>query len=109
MIHARSLPRPFIFCILLSSCLASSPLCTAAAQDDAQEEIARSRGDVVWLDFWASWCVPCRHSFPWMNAMQDKYGPLGLTIVAVNLDAERSDADRFLATMPAGFRIQFDP
>jgi hypothetical protein len=41
--------------------------------------------------------------------MQEKYGPLGLTVIAVNLDEGRSDADRFLASTPAAFRIQFDP
>ncbi len=41
--------------------------------------------------------------------MQQKYGSLGLTVVAVNLDSDRADADRFLASMPSGFQIQFDP
>jgi thiol-disulfide isomerase/thioredoxin len=87
----------------------SSEPSPALAAGGAPEEIARSQGEVVWLDFWASWCVPCRHSFPWMNAMQEKYGPLGFTVVAVNLDSDRTEADRFLESIPAAFKVQFDP
>ena len=46
-------------------------------------------GKVRLVDFWASWCGPCRHSFPWMNAMQEKYAAQGLQIVGVNVDEER--------------------
>lgn len=67
------------------------------------------RGKVVVLDFWASWCVPCRRSFPWMNEMQQKYGDEGLVIVAVNLDNEALDAAKFLQAYPAEFKIAYDP
>ncbi|MDH5633753.1 MAG: TlpA family protein disulfide reductase [Gammaproteobacteria bacterium] len=67
------------------------------------------RGKVVYLDFWASWCVPCRESFPWMNAMQNKYHDKGLAVVTVNLDKERALADKFLKEVPAAFVIGFDP
>ena len=66
------------------------------------------RGKVVVLDFWASWCVPCRRSFPWMNEMQEKYGDDGLVIIAVNLDNQASDAERFLQQFPAKFSISYD-
>ena len=65
--------------------------------------LERMRGKVVYVDFWASWCGPCRRSFPWMNEMQQKYGEQGLVIVGVNVDKKRSDADRFLAQLPATF------
>jgi thiol-disulfide isomerase/thioredoxin len=65
-------------------------------------------GKVVMVDFWASWCVPCRRSFPWLNAMHEKYADDGLVIVGVNLDLERAEADRFLAEFPASFKIVYD-
>ena len=68
----------------------------------------RYSGKVVVLDFWASWCVPCRRSFPWLNAMQQKYADEGLTIIGVNLDMERDDAARFLEEYPAEFAILYD-
>jgi cytochrome c biogenesis protein CcmG, thiol:disulfide interchange protein DsbE len=67
------------------------------------------RGKVVYLDFWASWCGPCRQSFPWMNAMQARYADKGLVIVAVNVDTAREDALRFLQQLPARFGIAYDP
>lgn len=66
------------------------------------------RGKVVYVDFWASWCGPCRRSFPWMNDMQQKYGGKGFVVVGVNVDKKRADADRFLAQNPANFTIAFD-
>jgi thiol-disulfide isomerase/thioredoxin len=66
------------------------------------------RGKVVYVDFWASWCGPCRRSFPWMNDMQQKYGSKGFVVVGVNVDKKRSDADKFLAQNPANFTIAFD-
>jgi len=77
-----------------------------AAPPQALEPV---EGKVIWVDFWASWCVPCRRSFPWMNTMQQKYGSQGLQIIAVNLDKDRALADGFLAEVPAQFSLRFDP
>lgn len=74
----------------------------------AAQKLSDFRGKVVYLDFWASWCGPCKQSFPWMNEMQRKYGDRGLQVVAVNLDAIRTEADAFLAAQPALFALAFD-
>ena len=66
-------------------------------------------GKVVYLDFWASWCVPCKKSFPWFNEIQERYKNQGLVIVAVNMDQEREDVEKFLAKYPADFVIAYDP
>ena len=70
--------------------------------------LEKLRGQVIYVDFWASWCGPCRRSFPWMNEMQQKYGGKGLAIVAINVDKKRADADKFLAQLPASFPVVFD-
>lgn len=72
-------------------------------------DLAALQGQVVLLDFWASWCAPCKLSFPWMNALQTRLGPRGLQVVAVNLDRQRSAADLFLRQTPAQFLVAFDP
>jgi cytochrome c biogenesis protein CcmG, thiol:disulfide interchange protein DsbE len=66
-------------------------------------------GRVTHVDFWASWCAPCRLSFPWMNQMHERWAAQGLRIVAVNLDRRDADALRFLAQNPARFELAFDP
>lgn len=73
-----------------------------------QVRLADLKGRVVYVDFWASWCAPCKQSFPWMNDMQAKYGPRGLSIVGVTVDKKREDADKFLASTPAKFLVGFD-
>lgn len=91
--------------LLLAALLIWAPLTTA----DNGLNLSNYDGKVVIVDFWASWCVPCRRSFPWMNAMQDKYRGDGLVIIAVNLDRNAEDAARFLAKYPAKFEIIYDP
>ena len=67
------------------------------------------RGKVVYLDFWASWCGPCKQSFPWMENLKDTYGRQGLAVIAVNLDMDRADADKFLDRFRPTFEVRFDP
>lgn len=67
------------------------------------------RGKVVYLDFWASWCKPCRESFPWMNELLTKYPAEDFTVITINLDAETEAMHRFLDKVPANFDIYHDP
>ena len=79
-----------------------------AQSTKGEVKLADYKGKVVYVDFWASWCGPCRRSFPWMNDMQQKYGGKGLVVVGVNVDKKRADADKFLAQIPASFTLAFD-
>jgi thiol-disulfide isomerase/thioredoxin len=74
-----------------------------------QLDLREFAGKVIYLDFWASWCVPCRQSFPWLNDIQVAYANRGLVVVAVNLDKEPQLAAKFLEGNPAAFRIVYDP
>lgn len=71
-------------------------------------DLAQYRGHVVVVDFWASWCKPCRQSIPWLNAMHSRYAAKGLVVLGVNVDAERADADKFLRQTPIDFAVVFD-
>lgn len=80
-----------------------------AVADTATEfDLEKYEGQVVVLDFWASWCVPCRRSFPWLNAMHAKYSSQGLVIVGVNVDNDPAAAAAFLKEYPADFQIHYD-
>jgi len=72
-------------------------------------KLSELKGKAVYLDFWASWCGPCKQSFPWMNEMQAKYGAKGLHVLAVNLDQKPEDAAGFLQQTKADFLIAMDP
>lgn len=67
------------------------------------------RGKVLYVDFWASWCVPCLLSFPFMTELQKTDGDRGLQVVAVDMDSKAADADAFLARHPAGFAVAAVP
>lgn len=98
---------------IAASAIAAAPgspapgLSLPAASGEAVD-IGKLRGKVVYVDFWASWCGPCKRSFPWMNEMNRKYADKGLAIVAVNVDKKRADAERFLAVTPAQFTVVYD-
>lgn len=77
--------------------------------DTGELRLAERRGAVLWIDFWASWCAPCRQSFPWMHALQGRYAARGLQVVAINLDPKPEPARRFLAEHPVSFPVAFDP
>lgn len=60
---------------------------------------------VIYIDFWASWCVPCRKSFPFMNRLHEEYSAQGLKVIAINMDEEPNDAVKFLEKYPAKFSV----
>lgn len=113
----RKLLVSFIFLALsLVLSLASFP---AAAGKPAPEftlplkngsiTLSQYKGKVVYLDFWASWCIPCRKSFPWMNSMEQKYSNKGLKIITINLDKKEKAVEKFLKRYPAKFAVAYDP
>lgn len=67
-----------------------------------------THGKVVMVDFWASWCDPCKDSFPAMAELQKKYADQGFVIIAINVDENRSDMDDFLKKNAAGFAVVRD-
>ena len=66
------------------------------------------KGQVVLLDFWASWCGPCKESFPVMDDLHQKYGPKGLVVLAVNVDESAAAMNEFLKEHPVKFVIVHD-
>jgi len=92
-----------LLCSLLSGLSAA-----AGASTDALD-LEKFKGKVVLLDFWASWCAPCKASFPWMQRLNRRYPRADLVVIAVNVDHERSLAERFLDAERPDFSVVFDP
>ncbi|WP_396589213.1 TlpA disulfide reductase family protein [Bermanella sp. R86510] len=67
------------------------------------------RGKVVYLDFWASWCGPCRQSLPLLNDLRNDLKQKGFEVLAVNLDEEKAAAQGFLDRFPVDYPILLDP
>lgn len=100
-----------IFLLILTTPVCSAqkaPTFTLPGNPD-DVNLSELKGKVVYLDFWASWCDPCRKSFPWMNEMVSRYNSNEFTVIAVNLDTSRKEADLFLKKVPANFTIAYDP
>jgi cytochrome c biogenesis protein CcmG, thiol:disulfide interchange protein DsbE len=86
-----------------------APSFSLTTQNGKTVSLESLKGKVVLLDYWASWCVPCKQSFPWLSAMHEKYSAKGLVIVAVNLDKKRELADEFISKFTVPFTVAFDP
>lgn len=81
-----------------------------AFANSAEDTIALEdyQGKVVYVDFWASWCGPCRRSFPKLEALHQKYQDQGFEVVAINLDEEADAGHEFLERYPVSFTIARD-
>ncbi len=86
------------------------PSLQLARLDDASRTVslASLKGQVVYVDFWASWCVPCRLSMPALESLYKEHGGHGFVVVGVNKDVSTADAQRFLAKVPVTFPLVAD-
>lgn len=71
-----------------------------------EELLHQYKSKVIYVDFWASWCAPCRKSFPWMNELQSKHN--NLKVISINVDQNKAFATKFLETTPANFPVIYD-
>jgi DsbE subfamily thiol:disulfide oxidoreductase len=71
--------------------------------------LADFKGHVVLVDFWASWCAPCKQSFPALNSLHQEFHDVGLEVVAINVDEDAKSAHEFLAGKSPVMTVLFDP
>ena len=72
-------------------------------------ELAKLQGKTIYVDFWASWCRPCKKSFPWMISIKEKFKDENFEIIAINLDTNKTLAEDFLKSQSINFPVAFDP
>jgi len=87
---------------------APAPDFTLAARDGGKVSLAGLKGQVVMINFWATWCGPCRQEMPLFAQLQSKYEPLGFTLLAVNVEPDSAAAVNWLKGMPITFPVLFD-
>lgn len=72
-------------------------------------KLSELRGRVVMLNFWASWCGPCRQEMPLLEKLSQRYEPAGFTLLGINVDSDKAAADRILEEIPVSFNVLYDP
>lgn len=85
-----------------------APDFTLKSRSGENMKLSEFRGDVVMINFWASWCAPCRQEMPLLEDMYKKYNELGFTLLGVNVEEDSSKANDLLREIPVSFPILFD-
>ena len=85
-----------------------APTFSLPARGGSTIDLSQFKGQVVMINFWASWCVPCRQEMPLLDSIYKKYKPLGFTLLSVNVEPEQKDAENFLKQTPVTFPVVFD-
>jgi peroxiredoxin len=86
----------------------AAPDFTLKSLDGKNIKLSEQAGNVVLLNFWASWCGPCRKERPLLNELHEKYGALGFSVLGVNVEQDTAQARRFLADNPVVFPVLLD-
>lgn len=87
---------------------APAPDFTLPAVGGKSLSLSQYKGQVVMINFWATWCGPCRQEMPLLDAMYKKYKGMGFTLIGVNVEPDSKAAEKFLQTLPVSFPVAFD-
>lgn len=85
-----------------------APDFTLKSTDGSNLRLSEQKGQVVLINFWASWCGPCRQEMPLLDEIQQKYSKLGFTVLGVNVDKDPAKADKILKDIPVSFPVLYD-
>jgi peroxiredoxin len=85
-----------------------APTFSLPSRGGATIDLSQYKGQVVMINFWASWCVPCRQEMPLLESIYKKYKPLGFTLIGVNVEPDQKEAENFLKQTPVSFPVLFD-
>ena len=99
-----------LFASAVSASVTHSPApdFTLKSNNGTNLKLSEHRGDVVLINFWASWCGPCRQEMPLLNELHNKYQAMGFTVIGVNVEEDSSAAQKLLEDMPVSFPVLFD-
>jgi len=86
----------------------AAPDFTLKSRSGENVKLSELRGDVVMINFWASWCAPCRQEMPLLEDMYKKYNDLGFVLLGVNVEEDSSKASELLREVPVSFPVLYD-
>jgi peroxiredoxin len=87
---------------------APAPAFTLAARGGQEVSLTQYKGQVVMINFWASWCGPCRQEMPLLESIYKKYNRMGFTLLGVNVEPDSQAANEWLKQTPVSFPILYD-
>jgi thiol-disulfide isomerase/thioredoxin len=93
----------------VSAATTAAPDFTLKSATGENVRLAEQHGQVVMLNFWASWCGPCRQEMPLLDGIAKKYGKMGFVLYGINVEQDNSDAKKMLKELGVSFTILFDP
>src|SRR5690348_14747442 len=85
-----------------------APQFTLPEKGGGQLSLAQYKGQVVMINFWASWCGPCRQEMPLLENIYKKYNKMGFTLIGVNVEPDPKAAEGFLKDTPVNFPVIYD-
>ncbi|MGB6308334.1 MAG: TlpA disulfide reductase family protein [Steroidobacteraceae bacterium] len=86
-----------------------APAFTLTTLTGAPGALSQYKGQVVMVNFWATWCGPCQQEMPLLDQMYKKYKPAGFTLIGVNVDKEAPPVKELMARKPVSFPVLLDP
>lgn len=87
---------------------APAPDFTLKSNSGKNIKLSELRGQVVMINFWASWCGPCRQEMPILNQLYQRYEPMGFTLLGVNVEEDSGAANKVLREIPVDFPVLYD-
>ena len=86
----------------------AAPSFTLGSNGGKEISLAQYKGQVVMINFWASWCGPCRQEMPLLESIYKKYNRMGFTLIGVNVEPDSNAANQWLKQTPVSFPILYD-
>jgi thiol-disulfide isomerase/thioredoxin len=94
--------------VMVLLAMAAVSICFGTAQNNETVSLSALKGRTVLVNFWASWCKPCQKEIPELNRIYEKFSAQGFSIVGINIDKEKANAERYMERIPISYTVAFD-